>query len=48
MGKLSEIPDKNTPLLLAAPMIFVDTLLIKVLLLEETLVGLVVVEKKLK
>ena len=45
MGKWSKIPDRITPLLLTAPMLLVDTLSSKVLLLEETLVSLVIVEK---
>ena len=45
MGKLSDTPDKIPPLFLTATMLFVHTLSIKVLLLGDTLVGLVIVKK---
>ena len=43
MGKGSEITDIVTEPFLTTPMLFVHTLSIKVLLLEENLVGLVIV-----
>ena len=45
MRKLSEIPDRITPLFLTAPMLFVHKLSITALLLQESLVGLVIVGK---
>ena len=44
-GKMIKTPDKITPLFLTARMLLVHTLSIKVLLFEETLVGLAVVGK---
>ena len=45
MGKQSEIPDRITPLFFTSLTLFVHTLSIKVLILEKTQVGLVIVGK---